>query len=172
MTALAMVLQYNGFPVDKCELADRYLDKGDIGTADFRTTFPGDPRSCYAYGCYAPAIVTAANRYLEAHDSPLRAKDLSPSDFDSLFFYTAQGIPVIVWCTLQLQPGHYTTTWHIDGQALTWYANEHCMVLLGKEGESVYAADPSTGTVEAFPLPLMESRYRELFRQAVILTPT
>ena len=45
VTALATVLQYYGFNADKCDLADNYLDKGPVGTVDFHTAFPGDPRN-------------------------------------------------------------------------------------------------------------------------------
>ena len=169
VTALATVLQYYGFNADKCDLADNYLDKGPVGTVDFHTAFPGDPRNKYSYGCYAPAIVTAANRYLEKQDTELKAYDITGIVFEELFSYTEKNIPVIVWCTIDLKPGHYTTTWNIDGKDITWYASEHCMVLLGQGGNYVYAADPTTGTIETYSKNLMETRYKELFEQAVII---
>ena len=110
VTALATVLQYYGFSADKCDLADNYLDKGAVGTVDFHTTFVGDPRSDYSYGCYAPAIVKAANKYLYEQDKELKAYDITGTDFEELFSYTDKSIPVLVWCTIDLKPGHYTTT--------------------------------------------------------------
>ena len=169
VTALATVLQYYGFSADKCDLADNYLDKGAVGTVDFHTTFVGDPRSDYSYGCYAPAIVKAANKYLYEQDKELKAYDITGTDFEELFSYTDKSIPVLVWCTIDLKPGHYTATWNIDGKNITWYASEHCMVLLGQEGDHVYTADPTTGTIETYPKKLMETRYKELFEQAVII---
>ena len=169
VTALATVLQYYGFNADKCDLADNYLDKGPVGTVDFHTAFPGDPRNKYSYGCYAPAIVTAANRYLEKQDTELKAYDITGIVFEELFSYTEKNIPVIVWCTIDLKPGHYTTTWNIDGKDITWYASEHCMVLLGQGENYVYAADPTTGTIETYSKKLIETRYKELFKQAVII---
>ena len=138
-------------------------------TVDFHTAFPGDPRNKYSYGCYAPAIVTAANRYLEKQDTELKAYDITGIVFEELFSYTEKNIPVIVWCTIDLKPGHYTTTWNIDGKDITWYASEHCMVLLGQGENYVYAADPTTGTIETYSKKLMETRYKELFEQAVII---
>ena len=169
VTALATVLQYYGFSADKCDLADNYLDKGAVGTVDFHTTFVGDPRSDYSYGCYAPAIVKAANKYLYEQDKELKAYDITGTDFEELFSYTDKSIPVLVWCTIDLKPGHYTATWNIDGKNITWYASEHCMVLLGQEGDHVYTSDPTTGTIETYPKKLMETRYKELFEQAVII---
>ena len=169
VTALATVLQYYGFSADKCDLADNYLDKGAVGTVDFHTIFVGDPRSEYSYGCYAPVIVKAANKYLDEQDTELKAYDITGTEFEKLFKYTEKNIPVLVWCTIDLKPGHYTTTWNIDGKDITWYASEHCMVLLGQGENYVYAADPTTGTIETYSKKLMETRYKELFEQAVII---
>ena len=110
VTALAIVLQYYGFSADKCDLADNYLDKGAVGTVDFHTTFVGDPKSEYSYGCYAPVIVKAANKYLDEQDTELKAYDITGTEFEELFSYTEKNIPVLVWCTIDLKPGHYTTT--------------------------------------------------------------
>lgn len=169
VTALAMVLQYYGFSADKCDLADNYLDKGAIGTVDFHTTFVGDPRSEYSYGCYAPVIVTAANKYLDEQDTELKACDITGTEFEELFKYTEKNIPVLVWCTIDLKPGHYTTTWNIDGKDIKWYSSEHCMVLLGRDRDNVYTADPTTGIIKTYSKKLMETRYKELFKQAVII---
>ena len=169
VTALAIVLQYYGFSADKCDLADNYLDKGAVGTVDFHTTFVGDPKSEYSYGCYAPVIVKAANKYLDEQDTELKAYDITGTEFEELFSYTEKNIPVLVWCTIDLKPGHYTATWNIDGKDITWYASEHCMVLLGQGENYVYAADPTTGTIETYSKKLMETRYKELFEQAVII---
>lgn len=169
ITALTTVLHYYGLNADKCYLADNYLEKGPVGTVDFHMAFVGDPRSEYSYGCYAPAIVTTANRFLNEQDTELIAYDKTGTGFEELFSYTEKSIPVIVWCTIDLKPGRYTTTWNIDGKDITWYSNEHCMVLLGQEGNHVYTADPTTGTIETYPKKLMETRYKELFEQAVII---
>ena len=43
------------------------------------------------------------------------------------------------------------------------------MVLLGRDKDNVYTADPTTGTIETYSKKLMETRYKELFEQAVII---
>ena len=57
VTALAIVLNYYGYGVDKCDLSDYYLDKGYIGETNPNDAFLGEPRYDYSYGCYAPVIV-------------------------------------------------------------------------------------------------------------------
>ncbi len=170
ITALTMVLNYYGYPVKKEVMADKYLDKGYAWLTDFRVAFAGDPFDEYSYGCYAPVIVKAANKYLVEQNSSLRATELKEMDFDDLFNFTKQGIPVLVWTTLDLLPGYYTSSWVADnGETVTWYTNEHCMVLLGDGGSTVYVADPTRGNIAAYDKDLFRTRYQELFSQAVVI---
>lgn len=170
ITALTAVLNFYGYPVDKCTLVDDYLDKGFAWETDFHEMFAGDPYSEYSYGCYAPVIVKAANRYLQEHASPLRATECTGLSLNDLFHFTDDGTPVIIWTTIDLVPGHYTDTWTAtNGKTVTWYTNEHCMVLLGHTDEVVYAADPTYGTIVTYDKALFNQRYEELFRQAVVI---
>ena len=170
VTALTSVLNYYGFNVDKLTMSDEYLDKGNAWETDFRVAFAGEPRSVYSYGCYAPVIVEAANEYLTEQHSSLRATELKGMEFDNLFNFTENGIPVIVWTTIDLQEGHYSATWDTTvGTTVTWYANEHCMALLGCVGSTVYTADPTSGTIAAYNKDLFRTRYKELFSQAVVI---
>ena len=150
-------------------MSDRYLDKGPLWSTDFRKAFVGEPRSSSAYGCYAPVIVNAANKYLTEKGSSLRAKELKNFKFEDLFNFTDNGVPVVVWCTINLVPGYYTSSWVADGKTVTWWCNEHCMVLLGHKGDKVYAADPTNGKVMEYSLSLFRTRYEELFSQAVVI---
>lgn len=169
ITSLTMVLYYNGYHFKKENLSDKYLDKGEVGTVDFREAFEGDPRDSNSYGCYAPVIVNTANKYLRAKESKLKALDISETDFNELFNYTDAGIPVIIWCTYELKQGHFSVTWHVNDRDLTWYTPEHCMVLLGQKGDNAITADPAYGEIKVYSKRLLEKRYNELFKQAVII---
>ena len=169
ITALAMVLYNYGFDADKCELAEKYLDKGKTGETDFNCAFVGEPSTSYSYGCYAPVIVNAANRFLESKASELRAWNISGKELNELFEFTAMDIPVMIWCTIGMKKGYYSTEWVINGKKLRWYACEHCTVLLGKNGDESRIADPYTGRIEKYRTSLLETRYDELFRQSVII---
>ena len=170
ITALATVLNYYGYDVSKETLADDYLEKGNAWETDFREKFAGDPRSQYSYGCYASVIEKAANKYLAEKNSPLSAIELKGYSFDELFKFTDRGIPVIIWTTIDLAQGYYTATWECtNGNTVTWYANEHCMVLVGRNGNTVYTADPTRGNIASYDKTLFEKRYKELFSQAVVI---
>lgn len=170
ITALTTVLNYYGYNVSKETMSDKYLEKGPAWNTDFREKFAGEPRSEYSYGCYAPVIVKAANKYLTEKGSKLRAKELKGVEFDALFEYTERGIPVLVWTTIDLWQGYYTATWTCtNGKTVTWYANEHCMVLLGHDATKVYVADPTHGDIRSYNRELFKTRYKELFSQAVVI---
>ncbi len=169
MTSLTMVLNYNGIPADKCDIADNYLDKGEVGTVDFRVAFEGNPRDENSYGCYSPVVVDTANKYLQAVQSDMRAVDLSGTEFEELFSYIDAGVPVIVWGTLDCAEGHYSVTWTVNGTDLTWYTPEHCMVLVGYEDKMVWVADPVYGDVRSYDREIFKSRYEVLYRQAVVI---
>lgn len=172
ITSLTMVLNHLGFDVTKVKMASDYMKKGLAWETDFREAFAGNPFSEYSYGCYAPVIVDAANKFLEEQGSDLRAVDLSGFSFDDLLNFTDNGVPVMVWTTIGLIPGFYTATWTADnGETVTWYANEHCMVLVGHndESSSIFAADPDKGKIVEYDRELFKTRFHELFEQAVVI---
>lgn len=169
ITSLAMLLNYYGFPIDKCVLADDYLDKGEVGTVDFRKAFEGNPRNEDSFGCYAPVIVNTANRYLDENDSELHAIDLTGTEFDDLLSYLDKENPVIVWGTLDCEEGYYSVTWNVDGQDITWFTPEHCRVLVNYDDENVWAADPVYGEIIQYDREVFTDRYNSLQKQAIVL---
>ncbi|HAM15745.1 MAG TPA: hypothetical protein DCP91_07790 [Eggerthellaceae bacterium] len=171
ITSLAAVLAYYGFDVSKTTLSDVYLEKAPVGQANFYEEFVGDPRDDDAYGCYSPVIVNAANSYLASAGAAMQARDISGSTSSELYSYIDRGIPVIVWATRYLEPGHYSVTWYVEGESLQWYTPEHCLVLVGYDpgSNTVQLADPLEGSVVDYDMDLFETRYAELKNQAVII---
>ncbi|MBR2765808.1 MAG: C39 family peptidase [Blautia sp.] len=169
MTSLAMVLNYWGVDTDKEELSDVYLAKGEVGTVDFRKAFEGDPRDISSFGCYAPVVADTAIKCLAARGSTLQVSDLTGTELTDLFSYLDDGVPVIVWGTLNCEEGFYSVTWEVNGEQLTWYSPEHCMVLVGYAERTVWVADPSTGRIVSYDMDLFRRRYEELYRQAVVI---
>ena len=169
ITSLTMALRYYGFDADKCDLSDNYLKKGPVGKVNFYEAFEGDPRDDSSYGCYAPVIKNTADKYLKSNGSPWSAKDLTGTELEDLFSYIDNNVPVIVWGTLDCREGHYSVTWTVDGEDLTWYTPEHCMLLVGYDEDCVTVCDPSHGDVRSYDRELFESRYNALKKQAVII---
>lgn len=180
VVALTMLLNYLGFKIDKVTLSDKYLPKmafytkgGKTYGADFHTTFAGDPKSKYSYGCYAPCITTTANKYLKDQNSKLAAYDISGADFDTLLSdYVAQDKPVIVWITgWNLIEPKLTDKWYTpEGKLIQWLANEHCVVINGydKTKGVIYAADSLYGNVY-YDYTKFKQRYEDLGKQAVYI---
>ena len=170
MTSLTMALNYFGLPADKCDLSDNYLDKGPVGTVNFREAFEGDPRDPESYGCYAPVVVNTANRFLEDYGSELRAREVSGLELEDLFSYLQAGIPVIIWGTRNCEEGYYSVTWNVDGEDLTWFTPEHCMVLAGyDEAGRVWVADPLHADLRSYDKERFRVGYESLYRQAVVI---
>jgi uncharacterized protein YvpB len=169
MTSLAMALTYSGVLADKCDIADNYLEKGDVGSTNFYKAFVGNPRDESSYGCYAPVVVNTANSYLTTKHSALRAYDLTGTELETLFTYINSNKPVVVWGTQNCAQGHYSVTWNVDGQDLTWFTPEHCMVLVGYSEDAVWVADPIYGDVRSYDLSIFKSAYNSLKKQAVVI---
>ena len=173
ITCLTIVLNYLGDYVDKVYLAENYLVQAEPGTASPFEAYLGDPKvSKGSYGCYAPVIVDAANRYFaEKGNTSKKAMDVSGSTPEQLLAFVKNGTPVLVWGTTNLVETKVTASWEIDGELLEWRGYEHCTVLIGynRDRETVIVADPLRGIVE-FDMEKYFERYREQYESAVIIS--
>lgn len=164
ITALATLLQYYGFSVDKVTLCEQTLDYGSSYTDPFEG-YIGNPFEEYrGMGCYAPPIVRAANRYFAQQNSALSAYDVSGTSFDILLEYVMAGTPVMIWTTQQTLDSDVAYTY---GE-INWYRLSHCVVISGFEGDAVICADPLEGTVR-YDRSRMEQMYKLLYAQAVLI---
>lgn len=178
-TSLTMVLNFLGYSVDKTVIASKpflecdsnfYTVNDQLYGPDFHTTFVGSPFSDDGYGCLAPAIVNAANRYLNASgDKNISVINISGSSPDDLYQYIDKDIPVIVWATMYMDEPYNSDSWHISsGELVTWPAQEHCLVLIGYNNEEVILNDPLVGTT-TYDRSSFEQRYAQLGSQAIVL---
>lgn len=164
ITALATLLQYYGFSVDKVTLCEQTLDYGSSYIDPFEG-YVGSPFEEHGgFGCYAPPIVRAANRFLARQNSALSAYDVSGTSFDILLEYVMAGTPVMVWTTQQTLDSDVAYTY---GE-INWYRLSHCVVISGFEGDAVICADPLEGTVR-YDRSRMEQMYELLYAQAVLI---
>ena len=164
ITALATLLQYYGFSADKVMLCEQMLDFG-LSYADPFEGYVGSPFEEHGgFGCYAPPIVRAANRYFAQQNSALSAYDVSGTSFDILLEYVMTGTPVMVWTTQQTLDSDVAYTY---GE-INWYRLSHCVVISGFEGDAVICADPLEGTVR-YDRSRMEQMYKLLYAQAVLI---
>ena len=155
ITALTMMLNYYGCPVDKTIMAEKYLPTapaefyegtdGRLYGPDMEAHFVGDPFSS-GYVCGTEAVMSAADAYLAGRSSSLRAKDLTGAEPEELYNYVSDGIPVLVWVTIGMQERDEVQGWYTqDGRWMDWSRNDHGAVLIGYDEGTVTIADPLSG---------------------------
>ena len=166
--ALTMLLMYEGFSLEKTTIADEFLVYHEN---NFAVGYVGDPYSNNGAGCFPPAIVKTANRFLDSQNSEKYAVDISESPFELLLSYIADEKPVAVWTTMYMQDPQFT------GDSLThnrityeWYRLEHCVVLSGYDLERgiVWVNDPLEGIIER-DLEAFEQLYNIVGQFAVVI---
>lgn len=176
ITSLATVLNYMGYDVDKEYLAEYYLDKVDEPGLSFENYFIGDPWSDGGWGCFAPCIVKAANKYLKEAGSTKKAYNLTGSTPETLLTEVQNGNPVIVWITSQLDlKTEFEYIELNNGKLFKWPHFEHCVVLIGYDitststaKQTVTLSDPMDGIVTR-EYSKFVSRFKELSRRAVVI---
>ncbi len=174
ITSLAMLLNYLGFKVDKCALADNYLEKGEYRNADPYKVFVGNPRSLRAYGCYSHAIINAAEAYLTdvGKNNDYKVYDMTGCDFENLCAAIDNDCPVIVWGTMGMKGTSKGPSWIIPetNEYYTWVGGEHCLLMTGydKNKGIVYMNDPLKGVV-TYDMNLFKKRFVQMGSHAVII---
>lgn len=171
ITSLTMLLNYLGFDADKVDLCDNYLEKDYTYNKNFSQAFIGNPKDGTGYGCYAPVITKAAQKYLAKKKSDLDIYDLSGTDFRELFSYIADDKPIVIWASMGLVNVNYYNAFTTDkNENVYWYENEHCMLLTGYDiyNETVTVCDPLRGEY-TYNMNRFEEIYNELEKQAVTI---
>lgn len=156
ITSLTAVLNYFGYPVSKTNMSRDFLTKipftrkeNKLFGADPYKAFAGDPSHSSGFFVYAPPIVKAANSYLANVKSSLQGVDISGSSHEDIIKYLNQGIPVVMWVTLDLSPPKITYSWflHDTGKKFDAPVNLHAVVLSGYTDSDVYVMDPLQGQI-------------------------
>lgn len=167
--ALTDVLVYEGFSLSTTEIADTWLPTSDD---DFVNAFMGDPHSIDGHSCMAPAIASTANDYLASQRSSLYAVNATGMSLEDLFRKVAQGTPVVVWCTIDMQEaGEPYAVMEQDGMQYCLYASSHCVVLEGYDlaTETVIVDDPISGET-TYSMEAFAASYYALGSQAVYVS--
>lgn len=170
ITSLATVLNYYGYDISKTQLADEYLECGEVGDTDPNEKFIGSPYDIHSYGCFSNVIADAAKSFSEKNGCNFKVYNLYGLSLDDLYKYVEDGKPVVIWSTIDLKETYRNITWDVDGKEIAWRANEHCMVLIGydKDNDTCIVSDPLQG-IKEYPRDLFNQRYEELGKQAVVV---
>ncbi|WP_242237003.1 C39 family peptidase [Bacillus cereus group sp. BfR-BA-01316] len=144
VTSLTMMLQYAGVSVDKMKLANEikkvdFLDDGVRGNPN--EGFVGNiyTFSESGYGVYHGPLFQLAKKYL-----PSEAVDLTGKSIGELYKSVNNGQPVVMITNATYAPldEDEFTIWETNSGDVSITYNEHCVVLVGYDKESVYIQDP------------------------------
>ena len=134
--------------------------------------FPGDPRSSKGYGCFSPVIERACIRAVGTQ--PYTVERLSGLTLDDLCIrYIKNGIPVIVWATIDMTAPSPGSTWIVreTGRTIQWMTPMHCLLLVGYDDENYYFNDPWRDAAVAYSRTDSAAAYDGFGRQAVVIYP-
>ena len=157
VTSLTEVMNYKGYGVDKCTMADYYLPKGQ---GDPNSVFIGNPRDNTGWYCFAPVLQQTVNNYNASNGTGISTQNLSGSDVSALYNQIRNGNPVVVWITLRYQSPRYAR----NGR----YSNLHCIVLSGFDDNNVYTTDPIYGK-QTINRGTFESVWNAMGRRAMVI---
>lgn len=176
-----MALQYAGLDMSVEMWIDSHLPKGKAPGAENGgytganpwKAFPGDPYTTDGWGCFVPVIEKAAETALQ--NTGLRIKPLYGLSVDTLCrMFTARGIPVVFWATLDMAEGRpCKKPWEMDDGSgtYTWTEPMHCLLMTGYDEERVYFNDPMRGKDTAYPWETVRRAYRTMHSQAAVVLP-
>lgn len=159
ITALTAAMNYMGYNVDKCDMADIYLPKSKELSANPEEYYLRNPRTNGFY-CFAPVLVKTIERYNQANKTGINVTDLTGSEATELYGYIDEGIPVVVWGTLRWNPPY-----RYDNGL---YGNLHCMVLSGYTNGKVFITDSIYGDTK-IDRSVFEKVWKQMGSRAVVV---
>ncbi|WP_141530742.1 C39 family peptidase [Bacillus cereus] len=170
VTSLAMMLQYAGVSVDKMELANEikkvnFMEGGVRGNPN--EGFVGNiyTFSESGYGVYHEPLFQLAKKYL-----PNKAVDLTGKSIEEMYRSVKAGQPVVMITNATYAPldEDEFTTWETNSGDVSITYNEHCVVLIGYDKESVYIRDPLNDSLDVkVPRESFEQAWIQMGSQAV-----
>lgn len=133
--------------------------------------FIGQPERPDGYGCYAIPLMNAMNTVLQQEE--WNAVNISGTDLEDIVnTYLEKDVPIVIWATIRMSEPKQGNQWTLeDGSQFQWIAGEHCLVLVGADEHYYYFNDPDCeGEVVGYERSVVEQRYEQLGRQALILS--
>ena len=173
-----MALNYLGIDITVDQFINDYLDKGTLPHLDQngkkigsnpRKAFPGNPFTLEGYGCFAPVIVNAVNKFID--NDKYEILELYGKSLDELCgAYVKKGIPVILWATIDMKPPRPGNSW-IDeqGETINWIIPQHCVLLIGYDDNYYYFNDPMQSKMCKYDKIKVKAAYEGMNKQAVVI---
>ncbi|MED1512082.1 C39 family peptidase [Bacillus proteolyticus] len=170
VTSLAMMLQYAGVSADKMKLANeikkvKFIEDGVRGNPN--EGFVGNiyTLSESGYGVYHGPLFQLAKIYL-----PNKAVDLTGKSIEEIYKSVKAGQPVVMITNATFAPldEDEFTIWETNSGDVSITYNEHCVVLVGYDKESVYIRDPLNDSLDVkVPREDFEQAWVQMGSQAI-----
>lgn len=150
VTSLTMLLQFYGVNKDKMQLAQEMkrdttpISLGADGSIEYwgnpHTGFVGDvTRKQIGFGIYHSGLFALLEKYVPT------AVDLTGGSFQQLEAQVSQGIPVVVWTTINFKEPAKWVKWNTPIGPIKTTFSEHAVLLVGYDQDFVYVNDPKNG---------------------------
>jgi len=173
VTALSMLLQFEGVPVSNMTLAHevaraktpRVVKNGQVVRwGDPDNGFVGSMRHWSdGFGVYNGPIAALARRYLGGD-----VWDQTGTDSSRLLRDLATGRPVEVWTNVTFKPVYDWVTWQSDHGPVTVTYDEHAVLLVGYTRDDIILNNPENGAKdEKVPRGAFLASWRQMGRQAI-----
>jgi len=180
-----MLLNFYGCNISEAEFTDNYLIKKDLlyinnklYVPDPNCAFIVSPYSSSPFEAYSPVMAKSMNNYLSG--KLYKAVSIQGESLEALYGkYIVQGKPVMVWTTINMVQSYKTRSWTANytdenaqykkGDIYTWIVNEHCLVLTEYDSNNYYFNYPCTNSYAVYSKSLVNTRYAELGKQAVVM---
>ena len=166
--ALTMALNSYGFDLDKTAIASDWLIHND---ENYVLGYAGDPFSDNGAGIFPPGLCDTANNFLKSKGYPHKAYDVTGMEIEDLLEYIADGIPVVVWTTIDYTDPKYSgSEITYNERTYRWYSNEHCIMLGGFDqgASSVTVYDPMLGKTTV-DMEVFRDNYNKIGKYALII---
>jgi uncharacterized protein YvpB len=150
ITSLSMMLQYYGIKKNKMELLPELkrdptpLKRNSDGSIAFwgnpNTGFVGEiSGATKGFGIYHGALFDLQKKYIPT------AVDLTRQPFEKLEQQLRDGIPSVVWTTINYQVPENWVIWDTPIGPIQTTFMEHAVLLVGFDDQHVYVNDPISG---------------------------
>lgn len=170
-----MACQYAGISITPNTFIDNYLPRASFTYKNGKLVgyhpndvFMGNPYTNNGFGCYAPCIEKAINKFLP--DSCTMVNTTGKSLSSLCRTYIDKGIPVVMWATMYMMEPGKGSIWVLKdtGKTFQWISHEHCLVLTGYDSQYYYFNDPLDGQVK-YKKNLVETRYQQMGSQSLVV---
>ena len=161
--ALTLLLRFHGVSVSVDDVISRlkkeplpYYEGNVLYGGSPYVGFVGNPYVSKSYGVYEQPIAEVASSY--------KGNVISKSGvpFSEVLSLISQGKPVMVWTSMGLAVPYISASWVYKptGETIRWKAQEHAVVIIGYNDNSVIISDPIQGMIKYQSRTVFESRYQ------------